>query len=197
MTLLNDDLSVWEIGFRWAGRNPDSWWPGIPLAVGDNFRTLMDAILNGHLFCFTISLEKRGDDLESPPLFYIRDDLDAVYECINGVRFKRKLLKWARVERWAFMDWCEGHGIPLPEFWFPPGWKLGYQWREERAAAASPEAPQAAPEGPSTDEAESATAPSEPKAAESAKEIPAKPAVGGRKMSPRTKRNSASINAGA
>ena len=27
--------------------------------------------------------------------------------------------------------WCDRHGIPLPEFWFPPGWGLEYKWPEE------------------------------------------------------------------
>ncbi len=35
MPLLNDDLSVWEIGFRWAGYDPDRWWWRIPLPVPD------------------------------------------------------------------------------------------------------------------------------------------------------------------
>lgn len=26
--------------------------------------------------------------------------------------------------RWDFMQWCEMFGIPLPGFWFPPGWKI-------------------------------------------------------------------------
>jgi hypothetical protein len=25
-----------------------------------------------------------------------------------------------------FHEWCERRGITLPEFWFPPGWKLQY-----------------------------------------------------------------------
>lgn len=128
MPLLNDQLSVWEIGFRWAGRDPDSWSPRIPLPVRDNFRILMDAILQANLFCLTISLEKRGNDQEAPYLCYIRDDIDAVYDCIQGSRYPRKLLKWAGVERWAMQDWCERQGIPLPEFWFPPGWKIDYVW---------------------------------------------------------------------
>ena len=165
MALLNDDLSVWEIGFRWAGRDPTSWWPGIPLTVRDNFRMLMDAILSGHLDCITISPEKRGDDSEAPHLFYIRDDLDAIYECINGVRFKRKLLKWAQIERWAFMDWCEGRGIPLAEFWFPPGWKLDYQWREERTTAPLPAGTPAGLAAEPGDKPETETTVPEPEAA--------------------------------
>lgn len=78
------------------------------------------------MYCLTISLEKRGDDQEAPHLFYIRDDLEAVNDCIQGIRYPRRLLKWAMVERWAMKNWCERRGIPLPEFWFPPGWNIGY-----------------------------------------------------------------------
>ena len=189
MALLNDDLSVWEIGFRWAGLDPDSWRPGIPLAVRDNFRTLMDAILSGHLHCLTITLEKRGDDWEAPPLFHIRDDLDAVYECINGLRFKRKLLKWARVERWAFQAWCEGRDIPLPEFWFPPGWKLDYQWPEVGAAAPLPEAPPVAPTGEATDNPETGTPASKPRAADGGGATAPDTAEGAKENDPETKQN--------
>lgn len=41
---------------------------------------------------------------------------------------QRKLLKWAQIEREALQEWCERQGVPLPEFWFPPGWKLKYEW---------------------------------------------------------------------
>ena len=58
MALLHHDLSLWEIAFRWTGRDPDSLWLRIPLPVRDNFRTLMDAVLNGHLDYYTLSLKK-------------------------------------------------------------------------------------------------------------------------------------------
>ena len=54
MALLNNELSVWEIGFRWAGKDPDWPWIRIPLQLRDNFRTLIDAILNNHLERVTI-----------------------------------------------------------------------------------------------------------------------------------------------
>lgn len=171
MPLLNDELSVWEIGHRWAGYDPDSWRPGIPLPVRDNFRTLMDAILQGHLFCVTISLDKRGNDKETPHLYYIRDDLDAIYHCIQGLRYPRKLLKWARIERWAFQSWCEGYNISLPEFWFPPGWKLLYEWPELRAAAVGTQDQ----ETPSNSEL--TTQPEQPPDTKEPETAPANPAV--------------------
>jgi hypothetical protein len=179
MSLLNDELTVWEIGFRWAGRDPDSWWPHIPLAVRDNFRTLMDAILRSHLECLTISLEKRPKGSDDPHFFYIRDDLDTVYECIHGVRYNRKLLKWAQVERWAFMDWCEGHSVPLPEFWFPAGWGLNYQWPENRGAVPTVETPQTSPaESPAADMPLSDTTAAESAVVETPVETPTTPNEG-------------------
>lgn len=127
MSLLNEELSLWEIAFRWTDRDPDKLRIRIPLPVRDNFRMMMDAVLQGHLPSETLFLEKQRQFPEFPAEFFIRTHLDDVYACINGTAYKRKLLRWVRIERWAMQQWCEGHGIPLPEFWFPPGWKYEYQ----------------------------------------------------------------------
>lgn len=131
MALLSADLSVWEIAHRWADSDPRRFWFWIPLAVRDNVRLMLDAILHGRLQCDTLSLNKwsEEDGEEARPLF-IRHHLPKIEACIEGIRVDRELLRWARVERWAFMDWCEGQGIPLPAFWFPPGWKIDFQWPE-------------------------------------------------------------------
>ncbi len=146
MSLLNDELSVWEIGFRWAGHDPGRWSWRIPLPVRDNFRVLMDAILNAHLSCWNMSLEKRPPDNEDvPPEMFIRYHLDEINACIEGVGFDRRLLRYARIERAAFQQWCERRAIPLPEFWFPPGWKE-YQWPDdgpEEPVSEASESPQA------------------------------------------------------
>lgn len=128
MPLLSDELSVREISFRWAGYDPEKFWFRNPLPVKDNFRNLMSAILSGHLDCATLSLEKRNPHEEdsSPPEFFIRHYIDEVYGCVSGHKFDRKLLEWATVHRWAMHHWCEQKGIPLPEFWFPPGWKIEF-----------------------------------------------------------------------
>ncbi len=140
MALLHDELSVWEIAFRWAGRDPDRVWLRFPLQVRDNFRMLMDAILNGHLDCSTLSLRKWNPDTDDKELqqFFIRYHLDAVENCVWGRRFDRKLLRWARIERWAMQQWCERRGVPIPEFWFPPGWKLEYEWPDDDPTEAPP-----------------------------------------------------------
>lgn len=133
MPLLNDQLSVWEIAFRWEERDPDSYWWRIPLLVRDRLRTLIDAIHQSHLDCWTMSMEKwrpdRGDD--ATPEFFIRHWLEQIEDCVNGRRYDRKMLKWAYIERWAMQQWCERQGVPLPEFWFPPGWKLEYEWPQD------------------------------------------------------------------
>ena len=139
MPLLNDELSLWEIAFRWAGHDPDKFWLRIPLPVRDNVRTLMDAILQGHLFCTTLALEKWDPKSDAPPELFIRHYIDQIYDCIGGGRFDRKLLKWARIERWSMQQWCERRGIPLPEFWFPPGWKLDYLWQDADERSSEPQ----------------------------------------------------------
>jgi hypothetical protein len=110
----------------------------IPLPVRDNFRNLMDSILQAQLYCDTLALEKWSESTGDDPESYIRYWLDDIYQCIEGRRYNRKLLRWARIERWALQGWCERHGVPLPEFWFPPGWGLEYEWPEEPAPADTP-----------------------------------------------------------
>lgn len=129
MAILTETLSVWEVGFRWANVDPRRLRFGIPLPVRDNFRLMMHAILHGRLDCDMLSLSKwREEDGEDMRPFFIRYHLDKVEACIAGTRFDRKLLKWAGIDRGEFKAWCERQGIPLPEFWFPPGWKLEYEW---------------------------------------------------------------------
>src|SRR5450755_1375303 len=131
MALLNEQLSLWEISFRWAGLDADRLWLRVPLNVRDNVRTLVDAILRMHLSCMTLSIEKWTPESDAPPEFFIRHHLDDVYACIAGKAIPRKLLRFALVDRWDMYLWCGRQGVPLPEFWFPPGWKLAYEWPEQ------------------------------------------------------------------
>jgi hypothetical protein len=156
MSLLNDSLSVWEIGFRWAGFDPDKLWIRIPLPVRDNFRILMDAILRGDLPCESLSLKRWRPESTIPPEYYIRPYIDEVYACIWGHKFDRKLLRWGMVQRWAIQQWCERRDIPLPEFWFPPGWKFEYEWEAADADESGPE--QEPTEGSGSKESEIAAA---------------------------------------
>jgi len=132
MSLLNEHLSVWEIGFRWVGLDQSGLYLRLPLQVRDNFRLMMDAILHGNLVCSTLSLNKwQPEDGEDERPFFIRHHLADVEACIWGMRFSRKLLRWAAIDRWDFLEWCERQGIPPPEFWYPKGWKLEFELPRE------------------------------------------------------------------
>lgn len=130
MALITDSLSVWDIAFRWAGLDPDRLYFGLPLLVKDNFRVLMQAILEGEILCETLTLAKRPFDSKADQDYYIRTYSDDVYACIGGYKYNRKLLKWAVIDRHSFREWCEIRTIPLPEFWFPPGWADDYEMPE-------------------------------------------------------------------
>lgn len=129
MALLSDSLAVWELAFRLEELDPRRIWFRIPIGVQDHFRNLMDAILKGDLCCESITLEKRHFE-SNEKVFSVYHWLDDIYACINGHHFNRKLLRHAIIDRYDFKLWCERRGIPLPEFWFPPGWKLEYELPE-------------------------------------------------------------------
>lgn len=126
MPILVDELSVWDISFRWAGYDPRKFYFRIPLEVENNFRNLMGAILSAEIDCISISLEKRDYEPDEK-IFSIYYWIDDIYGCIAAKDLNKRLLKWAYIERYAFMEWCERRNIPLPQFWFPEGWNLTYQ----------------------------------------------------------------------
>lgn len=135
MPLIADELTVWDISFRWAGYDSTKFWFRLPLAVKDNSRLLMQAILGGEIICETMTLAKRPLGSKADPKYYIRTYINDIYACINGTRYDRKLLKWASISRMGFYEWCERRGIPFPEFWFPSGWKLDFEMPELGTAA--------------------------------------------------------------
>lgn len=153
MALLSDQLSVWEIGLRWAGYNPYRFWLFLPLEARDNFRTMVDAIWQAELECETLSIRKwqEDDGAETKP-FFIRHHWPDIEACRAGKSPSRKLLKWAQISRGAMEEWCQGHGMPLPEFWFPPGWNRDFKWskyeQDEPAPIATEEAEDKKPGGP-------------------------------------------------
>ncbi|BBE51264.1 hypothetical protein OYT1_ch1726 [Ferriphaselus amnicola] len=133
MPILSEALTSWEIAFRWAGYDPDRYWFNIPMAVRDNLRLLAEEIHHGRLDCVSLEYSKyHGDDPEEAKL-HIYYWLREITDCYWGKRFDRKLLKWAVIERQAMQEWCERHKVPLPEFWFPSGWGIEYEWQENFA----------------------------------------------------------------
>jgi len=130
LALIAEELSVWDISYRWAGLDPDRLYFRHPLAVRDNFRLLMQAILEGEILCETLTLAKLPSDSKADPSYYIRTYIDDVYACIGGYKYNRKLLKWSVIDRYSFREWCEIRAISLPEFWFPPGWKDDFEMPE-------------------------------------------------------------------
>lgn len=103
MLLIADELTVWDISFRWAGYDPSQFWFRLPLAVKDNSRLLMQAILSGEIICGTMTLAKLPPSSKANPKYYLRTYIDDIYACIHGVRYDRKLLKWASISRMGFL----------------------------------------------------------------------------------------------
>ena len=135
MPLLAESLSVWDIAHRWAGYDPSVYRLKLPMLVKDYSRLLFNEILEAHLFCETLIQAKRPSDSKADPNYYIRSHLDDINMCIWGKQYKRSLMKWAVIPRHEFEDWCGRYSIPLPEFWFPPGWNREYDcpWYGPRA----------------------------------------------------------------
>lgn len=145
MALLIDQLTVWEIGFRWAGYDPDKFYFRIPLPVRDNFRLIIDQIYSSHLQCDTLSMKKyMGTDKEEAK-YHIRYWMPAIEDCIEGGKPYPEFLKFALIERSQFQEWCVRHKVPLPEFWFPTGWGIDYEWPDD-----TPEDQKSALEGETT-----------------------------------------------
>lgn len=130
MPILSDELSVWEIAHRWAELDPSTPRLRLPLGVRDNCRILMSAILNGEIESPSLRLDKWSpEDGEDMRRYFIRYYMDEVYACIWGKKFNRTLLRQAMIGRYEMKLWCDAHGIPAPEFWFPSGWGYEYDWK--------------------------------------------------------------------
>lgn len=129
MPILVDELTVWDISFRWAGYDPRKFYFRIPLEVENHARNLIKAIHEAELACESITLEKREFEKDEVKLsfYYWVDDF---FSTTSGRFVSRKLLKWASINRYDFMQWCQRMNAPLPEFWFPQGWNLQYELPE-------------------------------------------------------------------
>jgi hypothetical protein len=78
-------------------------------------------------------------DGEEMKPYFIRSHLQEIHNLIAGNTFDRKLMKWALIDRSELHEWCSRHEVPLPEFWFPKGWGLHYNWKAEEGDAAADE----------------------------------------------------------
>lgn len=122
MPLLDENLSLWKISFRWAGLNPDSlrYRFYIPHTVKDNMRLLLNAIMCNSLFCRSLQ----------PKFLFKKDNardqknLDRLHDVISDSRYDRNFMQSHYVWRADFAHWCNRLGMPFPEFWFPVGWTI-------------------------------------------------------------------------
>ena len=131
MSLLLDSLCVWEIAYRWAGYDPDKIYIRIPLPVRDNFRLLIYEIYNSHLESESLSMDKYYGDDPLEAIFHIRYWSEVIKECISSKKYNKDFLQFVLISRMQMLEWCQRHKVPLPEFWFPPGWGLVYEWPDD------------------------------------------------------------------
>lgn len=136
MPLLDDNLTIWKIAFRWAGLNPESlpYHFFIPTEAKDNIRLLLNAILTNTLFCPSL---KRDEFLENASKAD-KYKLTKISECMSDYRYDRDFLQTRTIYRSDFAHWCNRSGIPYPEFWFPPGWVVHELNEKDRLTDVAP-----------------------------------------------------------
>ena len=137
MPLLDDNLSIWKISFRWAGLNPDSlkYRLYIPYPVKDNIRVVLHAVMSNNLFCNSLQpkvLNKHATLID-------QDYLTKVTNARANYKYDRELLKDSTIYRLDFAHWCKRTGIPFPEFWFPAGWAIHELTEEDWLIHENPE----------------------------------------------------------
>ena len=122
MPLLDDNLSIWKISFRWAGLNPDSlkYRFYIPHNVKDNMRLLLNAIHSNNLFCRGLQPKILFEKSNSRN----QNKLNKIHEILSDGPYDRNFMLSHSVWRADFAHWCNRNGMPYPEFWFPIGWTI-------------------------------------------------------------------------
>jgi hypothetical protein len=122
MPLLDDNLSIWKISFRWAGLNPDAikYRFYIPHVVKDNMRFILSEVIGNGLFCRP--LQQKTLFARATPKD--EENLTKISHIISDWKYDRRLLKNYSIYRSEFSHWCNRSGIPFPEFWFPTGWTI-------------------------------------------------------------------------
>src|SRR5450830_860713 len=104
MPLLDDNLTIWKISFRWAGLDPDSlkYRFYIPIAVKDNIRLVLNAVLTNILFCPSL----KPDVLLAHATARDQDNLDKLRDCIIDKKYDRAFLEGRIIYRSDFAHWC-------------------------------------------------------------------------------------------
>lgn len=136
MPLLDDNLTIWKIAFRWAGLDPESllYRFFIPTEAKDNIRLVLNAILTNSLYCTSL----KADEFLKNDTKSNRYKLNNIGDCISDSNYDRDFLKSHSIYRSDFAHWCNRTGIPYPEFWFPPGWAVHELNEKDRLADVAP-----------------------------------------------------------
>ena len=58
MPVISNSLSVWDIAHRWADYDPDAFRIRLLLLAKDYARLLFQAIIDGDIYCETLTLAK-------------------------------------------------------------------------------------------------------------------------------------------
>ncbi|HNA29046.1 MAG TPA: hypothetical protein PLQ64_07095 [Thiobacillaceae bacterium] len=119
-------LSVWEIGHRWVGYDPDKTDSAdLPLPVKDAFRQLIQAIRHDRLpVCNEVGIQGKTYifSRSTGRSRTLEEVLGALEDNYFVRRYERELLDSIYLAQWDVGTWASDEGIPLPDFWFPPDW---------------------------------------------------------------------------
>lgn len=134
ITLTNDLMTLWELGHRLAGEHPYRWRIfRVSPAVRDNFRLLLNEILEGNMES-TLIMEKWRPGADTSEDMHIRYYLDNINQCIQHGIYQASFLKSVAVDRWEFRHWCIQSGYPLPDFWYGHEYNWPDDYDEETAS---------------------------------------------------------------
>lgn len=114
-------MSVWEVGHRWAGFDPDETDPeNPPKAVKEMLRELLEAV-STLLNLFDKSGREQLDKYV-PIIGHIIPNkaLLRAAELLHARQFPKKELDDLYILKTEVEKWCRITGSPVPSFWFAP-----------------------------------------------------------------------------
>jgi hypothetical protein len=119
-------LSVWEIGHRWAGYDPDKTDNAdLPLPVKDAFRQLIQAIRHDRLpICNEVGIQGKAYiySRSTGQTRTVEEALGALEDSYFKRHYERELLDSIYLDQWDVGTWASDEGLALPDFWFPANW---------------------------------------------------------------------------